>query len=397
MKICIWILALAVTMWPAAYNRFELGVAYAASGTSTSTSTSSSTATCTDNRTTYRGHTDNNCYAFNGGSGTDNQMDSQNNNKNNNDQSSQQSSMMGMMAIAAGMAMMAAGAAMMASPPTAAAGAALMAAGTMLMMAGMQAMAAAKEMDKNKNQSAAYQSNLDALNSGLSTASSVSTATAASVSIDPSLLGSGKAGTIFSDLEQKTGISAADFVNGLNNGTSPVDMLAESSQMKALGMSQDKLNGFVDASKASGQSLTGAEALSQMGMSQEDINELARQNAANTKSGSDAYAAGGSSGASRSPSSAAAAQQDFSFAAPKDALTGASSLNGAGAGGSSSSLSSGVQSALDKSGITNRTLFQMVHGQYTKKTPMMFGNPMRKAASHADNPFGNLDTMNVEL
>jgi hypothetical protein len=411
MKILTWILTLAVTLWPTGYHGFSTNVAYGAdsaasttSGSGTGTGTSTGTKTCTDNRTTYRGHSDSNCYAYDTDASKDNQRNTQNNNKDMNDQSSQQSSMMGMMAIMAGMAMMAAGAAMMSSPPTMPAGAALMAAGAMLLAAGMAAMAAAKEMKQNANQSGVNGVNMD--NLPTSTISGDPTknlgdskggkATGSSLSIDPAVVAAGgKSDAVVDDFEAKTGISRGELIEGLNNGQSPVDMLAASSAMKKAGVGADKINSLVADAQSSGNMPSGGELLDKIGMSAEDIAAMAAKNA--SMGGDSALAAGGGSGGARSPASAST---DYSFnAAGKDAGVASGNLGSAQnfTATGSGHLSDSVQNALDRSGITTRSLFQMVHEQYKKKMPMMFGAQERKAASHSDNPFADLSKDKVEL
>ena len=59
-------------------------------------------------------------------------------------------------------------------------------------------------------------------------------------------------------------------------------------------------------------------------------------------------------------------------------------------------LSPEVQAALDKNGITGRTIFQMVHSQYVKKTPLMFG-VQQKIDGSSTNPFSALNGDKVEL
>ncbi|RZA04519.1 MAG: hypothetical protein EOP11_14910 [Proteobacteria bacterium] len=418
MRIDIWILTLAITLWPSAYHGLPENMAYAAdvttssasgsgtaTGTNTGTGAGTGTATkaCTDNRTTYKGHSDSNCYAYDTSNSQDNQRNTQNNNKDMNDQSSQQSSMMGMMAIMAGMAMMAAGAAMMASPPTAAAGAALMAAGAMLLAAGMAAMAAAKEMKQNANASGVNGMNLDNISSSISGdptknlgASKGGKVSGTSMSIDPSVVAAGnKTDALVDDFENKTGISRGELVDGLNNGKSPIDMLAASSTMQKAGYGADKIGGMVNDAASSGNLPSGEELLNQVGMSAEDIAAMAARNASMGADGP--LVAGGSGGASRTP---AAASPDYSYqGATKDAVGGSTGFGSGSsfAAGGSGHLSAGVQSALDRSGVTNRSLFQMVKEQYKKKMPMMFGAQERKAASHSDNPFADLSKDKVDL
>lgn len=422
MKITIWLLTLAVTLWPTSYNNLLNGVAFAvtptgtvvnpptststSSGTATGTGTSTGTKTCTDNRSTYRGYSDNGCYAYGTDNAKDNQRNSQNTNKDNNDQSSQQSSMMGMMAIMAGMAMMAAGMAMMASPPTMPAGAALLAAGALLLAAGMAAMAAAGKMKDNANQSGVNGVNMDNLPtssiSGDPTKnlgnSKGGQATGSSINIDPAVVApGGKTDALVDDFENKTGISRSDLVDGLNNGKSPIDMLAASPAAQKAGYGSDKIGAMVADAAASGNMPSGGELLDKLGMSAADIAAMAAKNAS---MGNDAaLAAAGATAGGRGPASTGAA--DYNFGAPgKDGPGGAMGLGAAAnfaSGNGSAHLSDSVQNALDRSGITTRSLFQMVHEQYKKKMPMMFGAQERKAASHADNPFADLSKDKVEL
>ena len=133
-------------------------------------------------------------------------------------------------------------------------------------------------------------------------------------------------------------------------------------------------------------------------LSQEEIDAMAKANMAASATGDDnSYGSGSGGAASRSTASTS---PDFSaYGNGNNTPTGAFSLTGAssGAPGAAGNLSAGVQSALDRSGITSRSIFQMVHDQYKKKTPMMLGSQERKAASHADNPFADLSKDQIEL
>lgn len=59
-------------------------------------------------------------------------------------------------------------------------------------------------------------------------------------------------------------------------------------------------------------------------------------------------------------------------------------------------ISSEIQAALDKNGITGRSIFEMVHQQYTKKTPLMFGVQKEKNGTSA-NPYLNLGGEKIEI
>lgn len=304
---------------------------------------------------------------------TDNQTDSQNDTKSLNDQGSSSAAGAGMAAIAAGMAMIAAGVAMMSNPPTAAAGAALVAAGTALLMAGMQAMAAAQKMASNAGISGYRGTNMGTLNGA-----NVGAGTGASgIKIDPSLLRNGKIGTIMDDFEKKTGISRDDLSEQIQAGKSPAEIMAQS---KKFGGNEAQIQAMLDKNSG-GTPLTNEEMMDKLGLTPEDL-----------IGGEHVYAQGG--GAARSPASSGASSLDSFLGKAPDA---GNSVIGAPieVGG----VSPEVQAALDRSGITDRTLFQMVHSQYKKKTPMMFGQPSRgnPLTTNDNNPFANLSGAKVEL
>ena len=59
-------------------------------------------------------------------------------------------------------------------------------------------------------------------------------------------------------------------------------------------------------------------------------------------------------------------------------------------------MSPEIQAALDKKGITNRSIFEMIHAQYKKKTLQMLGVQQKKIGSEA-NPFNSLEGDKLEL
>jgi hypothetical protein len=65
--------------------------------------------------------------------------------------------------------------------------------------------------------------------------------------------------------------------------------------------------------------------------------------------------------------------------------------------GTSMKMSPEVKAALDKNGITSRTIFEMVHTQYNKKTPMLFGVQKKQQSGTNANPFANLSGDKVEF
>lgn len=302
------------------------------------------------------------------------QAKSQNDAKNENDDGSQQSSMLGMMAIAAGTAMMATGAAMMSSPPSASAGAALMAAGAALLAAGMAGMAAAAQMAKNAGTAGGYQNNLETI----TTSPVGGKDTPGKIKIDPSLLRDPKAEAIFSDLKNKTGLSVEDLAKGLNDGKSIGEMIA-----KKGGVSADKINAAI----ANASPLGSQEAMEKLGLTPEELAAMAK----NASQGEDSYAQTGAS--DRKPASAANTNYDALFGAGSKDQTGAgtfASLDG-------TKVSQEVQEALDRKGLTGKSIFEMVHTQYKRKTPMMFGVQEGKSKSLTENPFANLKSGGLEI
>lgn len=306
--------------------------------------------------------------------GNPTQTQAQQNTEKENTDGANQASSLGTMAIAAGAAMMAAGAAMMANPPTAPAGAALMAAGAAMLLSGMQAMQAAGKMANNANKAGYNTNTMQDL-----TKSTPGMGSTGTVKIDPSLARDPKAAQIFDDLKQKTGLSAEDLANGLNSGKSIGDLLAAKT-----GVSADKLDGMV----AGATPLSSADAMSKLGLSAEDLAAMAKNNSMGEDG--NAYAQGAGSGSGRSTASN---PLDGMFGAGKD--SGASVAGGVGLDGK---LSPDVQAALDKNGITSRTIFQMVTTQYKKKTPMMFGVQQKTSpVVGSDSPFANLKGTGLDI
>jgi len=331
---------------------------------------------CTDNRTKQRGWKNGRCYNFESTTEHNDQENTQKDTEDMNDDSGKQSSMLGMMAIAAGAAMVAAGMAMV--PPNIG----LIMAGIALIMAGMAALAAAAAMGKNENKARINDARMSAI-SGAPTpvaGSKFGKGTGASgIKIDPSLTRTGKANSIFDDFEKKTGISRDDLAAGLMDGKNPAEILGGNGKM---GMSSSQLQSMMDKASADGTSLGADDVMNKLGLTPEDMAMYGKNTGMGE--GLELPSAGGSS---RSPNSTAQSNSfDSMFGAPKGPEGGSAYLGGAGL-----NLSPDVQAALDRAGITDRSLFQMVNQQYKRKTPMMFGvQPSAPNFSTENNPFSNL-------
>lgn len=347
MKAVIWTIITAVVLFTSSADVWVQDAMALSIGTTTlgTTSTSTSTFTSINGKPTNTNTTT-----------SVTQLANQNDTNNTNNQGSDASTGLGLAAIAAGMAMVAAGIALMANPPTAPAGAALVAAGMMLIAAGMAALAAAGNMSKNANKAANNASKLGPsdVSGPTSTAAGDSTLPndqgGSSIKIDPALARNGKVAEVLSDFEKKTGLSQDDLINGLNSGKSPMEILSNAPKV---GKSEGDLQKMMDKALANNAPLSAQDVMGKLGLTPEDLG---------------AYTQGGGE---RQPAAAAnAAMTDF------DSLFGKNNLDAAAAGamaGAGGALSPEVQAALDRSGITSRTIFEMVHGQYKKKMPMMFG------------------------
>jgi hypothetical protein len=417
MKTGLWILILALTSWT--INDRGMNVAWAGitvSAVSTSTITQSngqggyltttqvnySTITTTD--TSHSTSTNTACgkdgasWTFCNPTDPAQQKNSEQNNKANNDQGASQSTMLGLAAIAAGVAMVAMGVALMASPPTAPAGAAMMAAGMILIAMGMAALAAASQMNKNANKSGLNGTNLDNLSNPYQSTISTTPSTSSTVDtgssnvgnggntngikIDPALTRVGKLDTIFGDMENKTGLSRDALLNGVGSGQNPLDLLANSPAMSGKpGGSSANLQKIMDDTLAKGNLPSGQDVMDKLGLTSADLGG---------GDGSGAGSAGGADPNRGLASGSANANLDSMF--PGAATTPSDGKNN----GTAMKVSSEVQAALDKNGITGRSIFEMVHQQYTHKTPMMFGVQKEKNGTSA-NPYSNLGGEKIEI
>ncbi len=363
--------------------------------TITSTLTGTQTETGPSTNTGTGSSTDTNCHTGGGQYGggqwnycnrdkDNNQDNTQEDNQDLNNNGANQSTMLGMAAIAAGMAMVAAGMALLPSPPTTPAGVALIAAGMALIAAGMAALAAAKKMNNNANKSGYNAYKMDNLNPYQSTISGdgdgkngtgtsqlgdikkvdVGDGNSSGIKIDPALLRNGKMDGIYGDLEQKTGLNRDEFADAMANGADPLSLLANSPALAGKpSASQENLQKMMDDTMAKGNGPDANEMMNQLGLTNEDL-------------------AVNAAGASRTPA-ATTPNVDALFPLSGDTKGGPT-----GGNPTDMKLSPEVQAALDKNGIVHgRTIFQMVHSQYRKKTPLMFGIHEKKFDGTKENPF----------
>jgi hypothetical protein len=174
------------------------------------------------------------------------------------------------------------------------------------------------------------------------------------------------------DFEKKTGTSRDALIDGLNAGKNPLDIVGGNNK---LGKSADELHALVDKYGGNAPPMGSNDVLTKLGMTPEDLGADAAVNMAG--------------GSGRGPNSGAPAT-DF------DSLFGAKSADaGSGvviAGGDK--VSKDVQDALDRNGITGRSIFDMVHSQYVKKVPMLFGVKRDTAGTNLPRPLFDLHSGN---
>ena len=258
------------------------------------------------------------------------QQAAQQNTQNKNNDGKNQSNAAGMAAIAAGAAMVAAG--MATVPPNVG----LIMAGIALIAAGMAALAAASKMGQNEDTAAGQ--NKDMSNISTPPVDPLNNGKNGDIKIDPSLLRDGPSDQAFAALENKTGMSREDFVKGLANGQSVGSLIANSPKKP---MSEGQFNSMLDGATPMDQK----EALDRMGLSDRFKNDENVMNIAG---------AGGSS-TSRAPNSNQPSLDDLFGRKNTDDGKNVGDLKMP-----QTSVGKEVQAALDKNGISTRSLFAMV-------------------------------------
>jgi hypothetical protein len=396
MKVGLWTLIVALTVWtitaPVGGSLAFADVTTVSQTTTSSIQTNVSISSSVNNTVNT---------SINVAPGPTNQLAAQQQNQGNNQNGADQSQGMGMAAIGAGMAMVAAGMAMMSNPQTQAMGMAMVMAGMALIAAGMAAMQAADKMNNNANQSgqnAGNLSNLTGLAATAPTPDSTNTSTdtgggttggtslgsnggqSSGIKIDPALTRTGKIDAIMAKMETQTGIPRDAFVDALNSGVNPLDMLAHAPKLAGNpNATPDKLNSAFNNAKANGL-LSANDMMDQIGLSPGDI----------PSSGEGAYEVAG--GASRAPASTnTAAGFDNFFGKQEDVNAGALGDPTKG------KISPDVQALLDYKGLSGRTIFDMVRSQYRKKTPQMYGVEKKRGLNSGDNPFSGIGGKRFDL
>lgn len=277
---------------------------------------------------------------------------------------SQKAGLAGMMSIAGGAMMIQQG---YSSCPYPGSGCAMVAMGVLTMMQGFQGMEGSKKLGQMANQAGLRGADMGSVSASTTFGTELDKGNTA-FSIDPSAIKGSKAGALFDAFQDKSGMSAEDLAAGLNNGASMKDLLKrmkfdEGNLNKALSMNPDA---------------EAANMLDKLGMTDAELAKLA---------GIGENMAGGTGGGgfkSKAKGGSDSALDDL-FAKKDEA-------NGPGAGGSSVAdsmgLSADVEQALGRAGLTDKSIFQMVHSRYRARTPGMFGVDQKKTIDVND-PFSN--------
>jgi hypothetical protein len=202
------------------------------------------------------------------------------------------------------------------------------------------------------------------------------------IKIDPALLRSGEVSTHLADLAGKLGVGTDAMSQAIQDG-SAAGMLGDH-----LGMSSDGVQKAMDNASANPMSADDMKAkLAGMGLPTSGIGSgdgglLAGDSSGASSAGNYAIGGGGAGGGGRKLASDSNGSSS--------ANSGMGAMNGKFGNGKDAKdgkLSKDILDAMARRGMTNDTIFQIVHRQYLKKAPMMFGTEAPKAAAPHENPF----------
>jgi hypothetical protein len=214
------------------------------------------------------------------------------------------------------------------------------AAGTVAVLSGVMGLQGAKKMAQNAAKARANSRQMSSLGKNADD----------NIKIDDSFMKDDKVGKILDDVEKGLGIPKDELVKALDNGVDPFDLLAAKGVPRKI----------LDEARAKGEAAVenGAKP------DPEKYGVLAEIVAGE-------YGAGGGGGGAASP------MANTGMPSFDDLLGGVTKqeeeLKGAGVDVTKIGLNPDVQKALDKAGVTDKTIFQMVSHQYRDRTPFMFG------------------------
>ncbi len=190
-----------------------------------------------------------------------------------------------------------------------------------------------------------------------------------SISIDPSLLEQGKLGSVLSDFEAKSGVSRGELAAAVQSGANIPDLITKN-------MSPDqaeKVKAGIEGSMSDGSGLSSADILAKTGLTADDLKLKDK----NSLQAGNVDGAGGA----RSPASKNGNDLQSIFGSGNEAKPTAGAATDTK---KSTKISSELEAALRRNGLSNMSLFEIVHSQYVKQLPMMKG--IQKKAETFDNP-----------
>jgi hypothetical protein len=242
---------------------------------------------------------------------------------------------------------------------TCGAGTPMIISGAMAIMQGIQGLMGAQKLGQMANTSAGFSGNLGSMGPG--TTKFNTNAGSSGFSFDPNALKQGKIGDIMSRFEKATGMTRDALSKALMSGAKPQDILAKAGISNA------------DLAKA----MAGASAAIK-----KDPNALA---ANNKKLGIDKLTNGINFGSMDAVASSKSAGASVGGDLMKDLNLGGEELAPPAAKDiPPNEVSAELQAEMDKAGLTDKTIFQMVRNQYDKKTPMLYGQDDREPAAITD-------------
>lgn len=250
-----------------------------------------------------------------------------------------------------------------------------LATGGLMLLNGMLGLAAASQSSQMANTTGANASGMDTIGNSVGTSPTPDSTSTASlgnstgssnpIKLDPALLRTGKANDIMNQFENQFGIPRDQFANGVIGGQDPRNMLNSAPQNA---LSNDDMNKALRGAKAMSDSEKAAAlANSPIGAAQREL--------ASKMGAGDAQYEVKMAGASTAGSGLAA------FGAKKDSEPDAADLSATEA--AVPGVSPEVQAALAakeiadrQAGLTEQTIFEVVHAKYREKSKMIFGfNP----------------------
>ena len=229
-----------------------------------------------------------------------------------------------------------------------------MAKGGLMLLQGMMGLQAAMQAGNNAKVANANQQNMAGVGRGVLSGNSNN-----DVKIDPALLRNGTADSVMGQFEKKFGIGRDAFASAVQGGQDPRSILTKA-PLNAISTS--------DMNKAIGDAQNLSEEEKKTAMAESDLEKIQRELAASLNGG-----AGGTPKKFMASDYKPSAAELDSLTLPEPAAAPALDAN----------VSPEIQAALaaremdlQKEGITNSSLFQIVHKKYEERIKMIYGGVM---------------------